>query len=53
MTILTGHGKIVCKECGKVISQCRCIDCDKTITESICEECKKLKYSFQGWKPND
>lgn len=53
MDRLTNHGKIVCKECGTVIAQCRCMSCDKTVTESICEECKKLKYSFQGWKPND
>ena len=50
MDRLTNHGKIVCKECGKVIAQCRCISCDKTITESICDECAKR---LTGWLPND
>lgn len=47
---LTNHGKIVCKECGKVIAQCRCMSCDKTVTESICDECAKR---LTGWFPND
>jgi len=50
MLNLTGHGKIVCKDCGKVIAQCRCIDCDKTVTESICDECVNRAI---GWFPND
>ena len=47
---LTNHGKIVCKECKKIIAQCRCIGCDKTVTESLCDECAKR---LTGWLPND
>ena len=28
-----------CKECEKVISQCRCPDLNKTIRWGICKEC--------------
>lgn len=30
-----------CKECKKIISQCRCMDCNKEILTDICEECRK------------
>jgi len=35
-----GHFKIVCN-CGKVISQCRCMSKNKTVTVGVCDECKQ------------
>ena len=32
-----------CKDCDKIISQCRCISKDKEIKYSICEKCIKIK----------
>jgi len=37
-----GHRTKICKKCGIVISQCRCIKCDKKKIYSICEKCKEL-----------
>ena len=34
-----GHFKIICKICGKTISQCRCMKCDKTVTYETCGKC--------------
>ena len=36
---LTGHGRTICKNCGDVIAQCRCIDCGKLETFSLCRKC--------------
>ena len=36
---LTGHGKIVCKKCGDVIAQCRCIEGHNNIEYSVCQKC--------------
>lgn len=30
-----------CRECGVVISQCRCADKDKDVRWGICEECQE------------
>lgn len=38
---MAGHHITICKECKKVISQCRCDSKDKLLIESICEECNK------------
>lgn len=35
-----GHGKVICKKCNKLISQCRC-PC-KDVEYIICDECKKI-----------
>ena len=41
---MTGHIRIECKECGKVISQCRCMACDKVVEFGLCNDCKaKIK----------
>lgn len=29
-----------CKECGVVITQCRCFAHDKTVTYGLCEKCE-------------
>ena len=42
---LTGHGRIICKNCGDIIAQCRCIDCDKLETFSLCRKCNPM---FKG-----
>ena len=42
---LTGHGRIICKNCGDVISQCRCMDCGKLETFSLCRKCNPM---FKG-----
>jgi hypothetical protein len=31
----------LCKKCGKVISQCRCMAGDKEKRYSVCKECKE------------
>lgn len=35
------HFIIICSECGKVISQCRCPAENKTKTYEVCKECKE------------
>jgi hypothetical protein len=42
-TISYMHTKTICKECGDVISQCRCKDDDKMIIYDTCDKCKKEK----------
>ena len=37
---LNGHGKIVCKICKEIITQCRCMEGHKHITYIICDKCK-------------
>ena len=32
-----------CKECGTVVSQCRCYDKNKPIILVICDKCKEKK----------
>ena len=51
---LTGHGKVICRICGKVITQCRCMkNCD-TVYSDICDDCEekerimKTKCRYQG-----
>jgi len=39
---LIGHGRIICKNCGDVIAQCRCIDCGKLETFSLCRKCNPM-----------
>jgi hypothetical protein len=36
-----GHFKEICKMCGTIISQCRCMDCNKEVTYNICDACKQ------------
>lgn len=36
---LTGHGIVLCKHCGVVIAQCRCMDCGKLTVYSVCNKC--------------
>ena len=35
----TMHFIEICRICGKVISQCRCMDCNKERRTSICSDC--------------
>ena len=35
-----GHHRIVCKECEKIISTCRCMSKDKTTIYETCDACK-------------
>ncbi len=37
----------LCKECGKIISQCRCPSKDKTKIYSVCEDCKREKTKLK------
>lgn len=39
----------ICKECGKVISHCRCPSQHKTKTYEVCDECKS-KDDKNGYK---
>ena len=36
-----GHFIEKCRECGTVISQCRCMSKDKTVRYGICNKCKE------------
>ena len=36
------HFITLCSECGKVISQCRCMSCDKIKNYEVCEDCSNL-----------
>jgi phage gp45-like len=36
----SGHYKLVCKECGIIIAQCRCMDLNKPTHYDVCEKCK-------------
>jgi hypothetical protein len=38
---VVGHYIMYCKECNKVISQCRCMDLNKTKYYAVCDECEK------------
>lgn len=33
------HGKILCRSCEKIMSQCRCMNSNKSITYDVCDEC--------------
>lgn len=35
-----GHFKKVCKFCGTLIGQCRCMSLDKTVIYETCNKCK-------------
>lgn len=37
------HFIIICSECDKVISQCRCPSLNKTKTYEVCKECQDKK----------
>lgn len=36
------HKLVKCKECGKTISNCRCMSPNKTVVYEICDDCKKM-----------
>lgn len=36
---MIGHGIVICRECEKVITQCRCIDCNKKKYYVTCVNC--------------
>ena len=38
---MTQHFKVICKDCGIIISQCRCISKDKAISYGLCLKCKE------------
>lgn len=35
------HYKIVCRSCGDIIGQCRCMACDKIVKTELCYKCKE------------
>ena len=37
----------ICKVCGRIISQCRCMSCDKVKKEGICDKCKEADSTRQ------
>jgi len=37
---LTGHGRIICEKCGKLIASCRCIKSADNTYYDVCNECK-------------
>ena len=40
---MDGHHILKCKECNKVIEQCRCMKENKPIIYSVCDQCLKIK----------
>ena len=38
---MSEHFIIICKECGDIISQCRCPGPDKKKIEGLCENCQE------------
>lgn len=38
-SLFSGHGKLKCRSCGKVIMSCRCFQCND-VTYTICGDCK-------------
>ena len=42
---LQGHGRVLCKECKKVIITCKCVNCSKITEFDICDECERKKES--------
>lgn len=38
----SGHSRLSCSNCEKVIAQCRCMQCDKNQYYTLCDDCKKL-----------
>jgi hypothetical protein len=43
MIVGEAHFKIICKECDKIISQCRCPSQDKKVIYSVCVDCNYKK----------
>lgn len=35
----TGHGQTVCRQCGTIITQCRCINAERTKVYGVCGPC--------------
>jgi len=40
---MSEHYKVVCNECGVVITQCRCMDANKETRYGVCEKCREPK----------
>lgn len=40
MNFTGSHFKLVCKECGIIIAQGRCMDKNKPVLHDICDKCK-------------
>lgn len=38
---MSGHGRVICKKCKKVIISCRCFKCSEIIKYDTCDECEK------------
>jgi hypothetical protein len=36
---MSEHFIVKCKNCGSIISQCRCMDLNKTVRYSTCDKC--------------
>ena len=41
--LISGHGKVECSVCKKVLCSCRCFQCDGRVVETVCDECKDEK----------
>ena len=38
---MSKHFKVICKDCGIIISQCRCISRDKVVSYGLCQKCEE------------
>ena len=46
--LMTGHGRVLCRKCEKVIITCKCMKCTENIQYDICDECEK-KFEERGY----
>lgn len=37
---MSEHFRTICKSCGKIINQCRCMSENKTVYYDVCDSCK-------------
>lgn len=47
--VIHQHGKIICRECAKLIAQCRCAFCTE-VNYLVCSQCRTAKDGKKGEK---
>lgn len=40
------HYKVVCRDCEKVLAQCRCVSRGKEIVYALCDECEQKPNGY-------
>ncbi len=39
---LSGHGRVICEECERVIVTCKCFKCSGNILYDVCDVCEQI-----------